>query len=418
MGRGFAGAPTLTALLAVAATLPALAQAATFRGANGQIAFRFSPSPGAGDIAVINPDGQGFAPLTTTPLDESDPSYSGDGERIALQSGPVMGQSDIWVMDADGRNATQITSGPDDDASPSFYLDGAHIAFNRTTGGSSDIWAVSADGTGLTRLTDTPTVNEFGPEVSPDGTRIAFTREFGGSNEIFVMGAEGSDPFPITTTPSDDRWPKWSPDGTQIVYERDGGADSDIMLIGAGGGTPQPLTSGSANDTNPAFSPDGTSIVFSRETNLFLMGADGSNPTPLTLFGTEQAHLPDWQPLNPPSVVVTAGEQKSPKRVTVTVASGSENAAVSLDGTLKAPKPKASASKKKTVELDAVTLQLEPGVSQTVEIPVSGKGGELLKKALRAGKRPKGTVTATASDDFGASSNASADVKYKKRKKK
>jgi hypothetical protein len=148
------------------------------------------------------------------------------------------------------------------------------------------------------------------------------------------------------------------------------------------------------------------------------MGANGENPAPLTGGASDEA--PDYQPLNPPAIDVTAGQQKSAKKVTVTVISHNENATVTLDGTLtaKKPKPKAAASKKKTVELDAVSLQLEPGVPVDVEVPVAGKGSKLLKRSLKAGKKPKGTITATATDDLGASAGDSQDVAYKKRKKK
>jgi hypothetical protein len=100
--------------------------------------------------------------------------------------------------------------------------------------------------------------------------------------------------------------------------------------------------------------------------------------------------------------------------------SQNENATATLDGTLKAPKPKpkASASKKKTVELDAVSLQLEAGVPVTVSVPVAGKGKKVLKKSLKAGKKPKGTITASATDDLGATASDAQDVKYKKKKGK
>jgi hypothetical protein len=63
-------------------------------------------------------------------------------------------------------------------------------------------------------------------------------------------------------------------------------------------------------------------------------------------------------------------------------------------------------------------VQLQPGVPVTVQVPVAGKGKKLLKKSLKAGKKPKGTISASATDDLGASAGDSAVVKYKKKKKK
>ncbi len=149
---------------------------------------------------------------------------------------------------------------------------------------------------------------------------------------------------------------------------------------------------------------------------IFVMDADGQNQIPLTTNAVNDED-PDWQPLNPPAIDVSAGEQKSPKHVTVTVVSQNENASVTLGGTLQAPKPKAATSKKKTVTLEPLTLALQPGVPVTVDIPVAGNGKKLLKRALKAGKKPKGTVSATATDDLGGLASDSADVRYRKRKK-
>ena len=222
------------------------------------------------------------------------------------------------------------------------------------------------------------------------------------------MGSGGENPLPLTSTPTDDREPAFSPDGSQIVFEASRGRlQPDLRRPRRRRGQPDPLTVGPGyQDTIPASRPTdrGSCSTAIATGALAVMNADGSGIQPLTTPADSGA-IPDWQPLNPPAVDVTAGEQKSPKQVTVTVVSQNENASATLDGTLKAPKPKAAASKKKTVELDAVTVQLQPGVPQTVEIPVAGKGKKLIKKRSRAGKKPKGTVTATATDDLGAASS-------------
>ena len=122
------------------------------------------------------------------------------------------------------------------------------------------------------------------------------------------------------------------------------------------------------------------------------MDENGQNQVPLPATTAPDTD-PDWQPLNPPAIDISAGRQKSPKRVTVTVVSQNENATATLGGTLRAPKPKVSVSRKKTVTLEPLKIELQPGVPTTVDIPVAGMGKKLLKKALKAGKKPKGTVT-------------------------
>ncbi|HYU59510.1 MAG TPA: hypothetical protein VEK39_02015 [Solirubrobacterales bacterium] len=77
---------------------------------------------------------------------------------------------------------------------------------------------------------------------------------------------------------------------------RDGG-DSDIFVMGADGSAPTNLTGDSAAfDGQPAFSPDGTQIAFASDRggdpDVFVMGADGSAPTNLT----SDSAAPDLRP--------------------------------------------------------------------------------------------------------------------------
>jgi Tol biopolymer transport system component len=403
------------AICAVAALAPA-AQAGTFPGTDGRIAYRsFVAGPGGGDITTVDPSGANPLGLTSGSAFDDRPSYSADGERIAFDRALGMADPDIWVMNHDGSDQTALTTGGNG-RDPSFSPDGSRIAFARTVEGQDEIFVMNADGGDVTRLTNNA-VNDFGPEFSPDGSRIAFSRGNAADNEIHVMGSGGENPTPLTSLPLDARSPKWSPDGRQIVFGACEPASCRIFVVAADGGSPPAqLTFGPGFQEIPAFSPDGSLITFSNDGPLAVMNSDGTGIHNITSGLVDT--FPDWQPLNPPALDVTVEKQKSTKAVIATIVSQNENATATLDGSLKAPKPKAAASKKKTVELDAVTVQLQPGVPVTVEIPVAGKGKKLIKKALRAGKKPKGTLTATATDDLGASESDTADVKYKKRKKK
>ncbi|WP_454716912.1 amidohydrolase family protein [Caulobacter segnis] len=91
--------------------------------------------------------------------------------------------------------------------------------------------------------------------------------------------------------------PDLSPDGKTIVFNLLG----DIYAIDAKGGDARPVLTGQAFETAPVYSPDGKSIAFvsdrSGVTNLWVAGADGSNPRQvsredrLTVFAT-----PVWAP--------------------------------------------------------------------------------------------------------------------------
>ena len=125
---------------------------------------------------------------------------------------------------------------------------------------------------------------------------------------------------------------------------------------------------------------------------------------------------PAWQPSTRPSITISGrAAQVAEAGHGDGRQSQNENATATLGGTLSAPKPKAAASKKKTVSLEPVSVPLQPGVPVSVDIAVAKP--KLIKKSLKAGKKPKGTVTATASDDLGGTASAAVDVKYKKKKK-
>jgi hypothetical protein len=201
--------------------------------------------------------------------------------------------------------------------------------------------------------------------------------------------------------------------------------DVDIHVMDADGQNEGPVLTGPQTDLLAQFSPDGNKIVFMRDegaafdAEIFVADADGQNPTPLT-DNSVPDETPAWQPLNVPPACELTGEpkQKSPKQVSVTLTCP-ENATVTVSGQLKAPKPKlgAAGSKSKTVALQPVTLQVQPNAPTPVSLAPDKKGKRLLKKALKAGKKPKGTITAAATDAFGASASDSFAVKLKRKKK-
>ena len=176
-----------------------------------------------------------------------------------------------------------------------------------TRDGNDEIYIMNANGSGQTRLTF-GLANDLNPTFSPDGTKIAFTSTRDSNGEIYIMNADGSNQTNLTNSPLRDRWPSFSPDGTKIVFASNRDSDpqvfgqegpDEIYVMNADGSNPTRLTNNPARDTEPAFSPDGTKIAFvSRRDNnyeIYVMNTDGSGQTNLTNDSADDVN-PTWSP--------------------------------------------------------------------------------------------------------------------------
>ncbi|MEJ2627089.1 MAG: DPP IV N-terminal domain-containing protein, partial [bacterium] len=84
--------------------------------------------------------------------------------------------------------------------------------------------------------------------------------------------------------------PIFSPDGSKIAFTKWGPDYSEIWVMDADGSNPTQLTSG-YQDSYPAWSPDGSKIAFNRSWHIYIMNADGSEITQVT---QEEGEYPTW----------------------------------------------------------------------------------------------------------------------------
>jgi dipeptidyl aminopeptidase/acylaminoacyl peptidase len=218
------------------------------------------------DVFVMNSDGSGLVSLTRDSwAAETQPAFSPDGSRIAFVSDRT-GDAEIFVMDADGTDVTQLTSNPAQEFDPAFSADGSRIAFASGRGGNGDLYVIGVDGSGETRLTTSP-ANEQDPAFSADGSRLAFVSDREGNREIYVAAADGNDPVRLTADPAADYQPNFSPDGSRIAFTSTrAGGPAHIYVMGADGSAPTPLSSSdTSSDQDPSFSPDGTKVAFASD---------------------------------------------------------------------------------------------------------------------------------------------------------
>ena len=264
--------------------------------------FTSAFEPGTHYFKVVAVDGVGNPSAASNeasvevpvPLQPSDLLIAG---KIAYAS-TGGASSGIYAANPDGSDPKQLTISPTSDAAPSWSPDGTKIAFYSSRDGNVDIYVVNADGTNQTRLTDHPAQDLY-PSWSPDGTKIVFSSNRDSNYEIYAMSADGSNQARLTTHPGDDYWPTWSPDGTKIAFDSYRDDNFEIYVMDVNGDNPKRLTAHPELDREPSWSPDGTKIAFHSSRSgypeaIYVMGADGSNPTPVNL--TTRGSQPSWSP--------------------------------------------------------------------------------------------------------------------------
>ena len=427
------------AAAAIGAALLAASASAAFPGTNGKIAFAHDPGPGPNTgIFTIDPNGQNQATLLDPPeYNDFQPSYSADGEKVVfarVATPPGGGTSELWVMNQDGSNVTQLTQGTagGGDTEAQFSPDGARIVFERRTGGSgtAQLWIMNADGSNATQLTSAGIIHPHDPTFSPDGTKIAFSYgdpSNSGFHGIGTINVDGSGFTPLTTSDNatiDDYAPDYSPDGNRIAFMRFTGSGPDIYVMGANGSNPTAVTTGPEEDVDPVFSPDGTRIAFEQggdgppATFSNIVTADPNAVNQITrvtnYVAPEFGFQPTWQPLNPPDCTLT-GTKKSTSfsRIQVTVNCPDENATAVFTGSGKAAVPKGAViSKKKKFKVQRKTVEVPAATPLKVNLKVSKKGKKALKKAAKAGKKGKVKVTATLTDNLGETATEKLKITF------
>jgi Tol biopolymer transport system component len=294
MQRVRLGSFVVVALLVVAA-MPAEAAPSPFLGT---IAFE-SERLGRTDLFIMRPDGTGQTRLNT-PGGGADASWSPDGRRIAFGADPEGdGNVDVYVMDVPGGALRQLTTSPGLDIWPDWLRGGNQIVFSSTRAGPPNIFIMNADGTGQRQLTHGTNAASLTPVGSPTGRQVLFARATPTEPpKLWLMNVDGTGQRQLTPAgPWEDIDPAWSVDERQIAFSSNRLGSYEIFLMGADGSNPTALTNQAGFDWTPTFSPDNRYIAWtaSRAGNpdVWVMNKDGSGKTRLT---TDPAFdgFPDW----------------------------------------------------------------------------------------------------------------------------
>lgn len=258
-----------------------------------------------GDIWTIDVKSGDHRPLITGGSSAGAPRWSPDGTRL-IYTTATDGKPDLrlYYFDSDRSvSLGQFSNGP---GSAAWSPDGSTIAFTMFTPGETPSFAK-------------PVAKPEGAEWSPP-VRVFDDLQFRfdgagylkeGATHVYTLSAEGGTPRQITDGEADFGGPTWLGTDTLLVVGNDvedrelDPIESEIYAVSLSDLSRTALTTRDGPDGSPSVSPDGSKIAYLgyddllksyQQTDLFVMNADGSEPTELAAdFDRSFAGL-TWHP--------------------------------------------------------------------------------------------------------------------------
>jgi len=251
--------------------------------------------------------------LTDHPTRDAYPRLSPDGARIAFIS-EIDGRQQLYVMRNDGGERQQVTTLPvagyhNYGEAFCWSPDGDQLLYSHY----EKLYRINRDGTGLTEISTAPSGYHY-KAIDWSGTREKIVVQAVSSDikdtRFYLMDEDGSGREQILDSLSFSlESPSFSVDGNQLLFTRDVAEfespegrqlDSRVLVLNFDESSLTDLSTGKSNgfnDQRPRFSPNGAQIIFEYTSNvigssveIWRMGVDGENRTPLF---TEVA-MPDW----------------------------------------------------------------------------------------------------------------------------
>src|SRR4030095_4815512 len=181
----------------------------------------------------------------------------------------------------------------------SFSIDNANATRTYVRNLVQGVYQFELKVTDKTRLVDRDTVqvtvNASSIQPPPCATncgKIVFVSARDGNNEIYTCNTDGSNVTRLTNDAGWDGDPAWSPDGTRIAFTRNG----DLFIMNADGSNAVQKTF--TNDVwKPVWSPDGNRIAFTGTYTIMVMDLNNGAVSELTYTaGDYVSPTASWSP--------------------------------------------------------------------------------------------------------------------------
>ncbi len=170
------------------------------------------------------------------------------------------------------------------------------IAFASMRDGFPDIFVMEADGGGVRSVAPHPAW-DWHPGWSPDGLLGFGSEREDNDPEVYVYDFRDDSLTRLTHHVGIDWGPAWSADGSRIAYDGNSG-DQNIYVMDADGGNPTRLTKGRA-EQNVTWVDDkrlAYSAPAGKGWEVRIVDAGGGPSEPLGIDEVDSAHMPSWSP--------------------------------------------------------------------------------------------------------------------------
>jgi TolB protein len=205
----------------------------------------------------------------------------------------------LAIMDQDGFNPRTLPVNGNLLLTPRFNPSANEVAYMSYDTGTPRVFIYNIDTNQKEVVGDFQNMS-FAPRFSPDGNTIIMSLQSddGNYSNIVEMNLQTRGTRQVTKEASINTAPCYSPDGSMIAFESDRGGTQQIYLMGADGSNPQRISFGKGRYSTPVWSPDGKWIAFTKNGGgkfaIGVMKPDGSGERILTEGFHNEG--PTWAP--------------------------------------------------------------------------------------------------------------------------